>query len=700
MQARAERRRSRTVRPTPACPPSVRPPRPRPGVLAVAVVLLVAVILATAAILSPAAPALAEPSTTTGSATAAKPTGGDVIYWSDAGDDANPGLDSSAPVRTWDRVSELLRENTGVDKVALTGTVTLESTEVDPPRQLTITRADGNKQFNMFWVADGATVSFDDVTIDGGVVGDAATYEPGSSGGFIIVQGARSTVTLGGSCVLENNGNSAVVLNGDGATLDVEGATFRNNVAIFGGAIAASYESTVNVDAGTFEGNRGDSMGGAIMLSGGTGAQGESAHQTLNVTGRAGAVTFADNASKDGGGAICLNVGTSADIRSATFRNNNAMLGGAIYVAGNVDTSRGRGTLTMGSTLITGNSASSESDGDPEGYLAGGGIYSCPTSVLSLDVDEGYKIFGNTASDIAIDGDSQPFWGSQLYGAAPSFRISSRAADGTDSAWEKVMGAASDVSAYLDSEVTLQPDGGDRIALRSGNEGGVTDPSAYDVVLTGNSAEVGGAIANNGTLSIGSAGKDVSVTKVWDDAGKSDARPAYITLRLYADDAAEPLATVRIGTEADASAGVVAADVREDGSWGYVFENLPTKTPAGRKITYRVEEDQAAGYLAPVVTGDQASGFTVTNKVEPEGGNPGEPGGGNPGEPGGDNPGEPGGGNPGVGSGAPTRTKATPAQPGGLPDTSDPTSRSAALALAALGLVPAGTCLVVRRKLG
>ena len=106
-----------------------------------------------------------------------------------------------------------------------------------------------------------------------------------------------------------------------------------------------------------------------------------------------------------------------------------------------------------------------------------------------------------------------------------------------------------------------------------------------------------------------------------------------------------------------------------------------------RDSTYRVEEDQAEGYLAPVVTGDAASGFTVTNKVEP-GGNPGNPGGGS------------GGDTPGGGSGAPTKAKATPAQPSGLPDTGDPTSFSAALALAALGVVAAGMGLAARRPRG
>jgi hypothetical protein len=129
--------------------------------------------------------------------------------------------------------------------------------------------------------------------------------------------------------------------------------------------------------------------------------------------------------------------------------------------------------------------------------------------------------------------------------------------------------------------VTLKP--GDRVALKSGNTGGTTDPAAYDVVMTGNSADVGGAIANNGSVSIGSVGKDVSVTKVWDDAGKSDARPAYVTIRLYAGDATEPLATVRLGAKADASAGVVAADVHEDGSWATPSRTCPPRRRPGAR---------------------------------------------------------------------------------------------------------------------
>ena len=196
MQPRIEERRPATARPVPARPATSRPARPRcavtqAAVLVVLAVLLVAGTLATAMVLSPAAPALAEPA-----ATAQQDAAG-VVYWSDAGDDANSGLDASAPVKTWARVSELLDENAGVDTVALTGTVTLGGTEVRPSRQLTVTRAEGNKQFTMFWVADGATVSFNDVTIDGGVVSDVSTYAPNSSDGFIIVQGARSTVTLG-----------------------------------------------------------------------------------------------------------------------------------------------------------------------------------------------------------------------------------------------------------------------------------------------------------------------------------------------------------------------------------------------------------------------------------------------------------------------------------------------------------------------
>lgn len=635
----------------------------RVAVMVASVVLLVAAF---------ATPALAEST-------------GSTVYWSDAGNDANTGLDASTPVKTWTRVSEILDQSADVTTVALTGTVTLgDGTEVTPSRNVTITRSGDNKKFTMFWVADGASVAFDNVTIDGAVVSDAATHTVDASDGFMVLLGQSSTVSLGSSAVLENNGNSAVILNGNGATLNVNGATFRNNAATYGAAVAASFTSTVNVSAGTFENNHSSYHGGAIMLSGGTNTKGEAATQTLNVTGASGSVTFSGNGSA-GGGAVFVNVGTVANIDRATFTGNEAEVGGAIYVVGN--TNGTHGTLSLGSTLITGNTATGYGDSDVS--LAGGGIYSCPTSKLSLNVEKGYKIYGNASSDIAIDGDSRPFWDDELVGSEPSFLVSSRAADGTDSGWTMLQGNESSVSAYVDQEVTLAA--GDRVALKSQNSGGVTDPAAYEVVLSGNSALIGGAIANNGTTSIGGEGTDVSVRKVWDDEGKSDARPAYITVSVYASDSSEPVQTVRLGAEANAAEGVVAAHVNEDGSWSYTFENLPTVSPDGSAITYRVEEEKVEGYLDPVVTGDQKSGFTITNTAEPD-----EPVNPNPAEP--TEPTTPSEPTEPAAPAAPEQASADEPSAPKIPNTGDSTPLSAIAALAVLGVAALGLGAVARRR--
>lgn len=659
-------------------------------------VLMASVVLLVAAAVTPA---LAAPS-------------GATVYWSDSGSDANTGLDATAPVKTWAKVSELLEQNADVTTVALTGTVTLsDGTQVVPSRNVTITRTGDNKKFTMFWVADGASVTFDNVTIDGAVVSDASTHTVDATDGFMVLLGQSSTVNLGSSAVLENNGNSAVVLNGNGATLNVNGATFKNNAATYGAAVAASFTSTVNVNAGTFENNHASYFGGAIMLSGGTNTSGEVAKQTLNVTGSAGKVVFSNN-SAAGGGAIYVNVDTDAKIERATFTGNNAEVGGAIYVVGN--TNGNHGTLSLGSTLLTGNTATGY--GTSDASLAGGGIYSCPTSKLSLNVEKGYKIFGNTSSDIAIDGDSQPFWGDELAGSEPSFLVSSRAADGTDSSWTKLQGSESSVSAYLDHEVTLAS--GDRVALKSANGTGVTDPAAYDVVLSGNTAAVGGAIANNGTATIGGEGIDVSVRKAWDDEGKADGRPAYITVSVYAGSSTEPVQTVRLGATADAAAGVVAADVSEDGSWSYVFKNLPAVSPDGSAITYRVEEEKVDGYLDPVVAGDQATGFTITNTVEPdepvnpdpvEPTEPSEPSDPTPSEPSEPTPSEPTPTEPSEPTPTEPTTASEPTQPAAqpskaapsapkVPNTGDETSFSAIAPLAVLGVAALGLGAAVQRR--
>ena len=93
----------------------------------------------------------------------------------------------------------------------------------------------------------------------------------------------------------------------------------------------------------------------------------------------------------------------------------------------------------------------------------------------------------------------------------------------------------------------------------------------------------------------------ISVTKVWVDGENQDGiRPGRVEVTLLADDVAvdEPI--------------VLTAE----NQWSYTFENLD-KYKAGQEIEYTVEEEFVTGY-ASVITGDAATGYTVTNTHTPE----------------------------------------------------------------------------------
>ena len=94
----------------------------------------------------------------------------------------------------------------------------------------------------------------------------------------------------------------------------------------------------------------------------------------------------------------------------------------------------------------------------------------------------------------------------------------------------------------------------------------------------------------------------VSVAKAWDDSDDQDGlRPDSVTVQLYADGAAygDPV------------------ELTEGGGWTYTWTDLPMYD-SGSAIAYTVEEvDVPDGYTA-TVSGDAASGFTITNTHTPE----------------------------------------------------------------------------------
>ena len=87
----------------------------------------------------------------------------------------------------------------------------------------------------------------------------------------------------------------------------------------------------------------------------------------------------------------------------------------------------------------------------------------------------------------------------------------------------------------------------------------------------------------------------VSGSKTWnDDSNRDGVRPAYITIRLYAD-----------GTE------IACKNVTEADGWNWSFTDLP-RYEAGSEIVYTVKEDAVDGYTTAI------SGYNVTNTHNPE----------------------------------------------------------------------------------
>ena len=95
----------------------------------------------------------------------------------------------------------------------------------------------------------------------------------------------------------------------------------------------------------------------------------------------------------------------------------------------------------------------------------------------------------------------------------------------------------------------------------------------------------------------------VTVTKAWDDDGDRDGlRPESVEVQLLAD-----------GAEVEGR----TATLSESNSWTATFSGL-NQMSGGKKITYTVSEQRVEGYEEPVITGDAAKGFTITNEHAPE----------------------------------------------------------------------------------
>ena len=325
-----------------------------------------------------------------------------------------------------------------------------------------------------------------------------------------------------------------------------------------------------------------------------------------------------NKAYRTGGGVN--SVSNAVELNAGLIEGNVAeQQGGGVYVASDSFSAHFK------DTLITKNSAMSGS------YLAyGGGIWLCPTGDLETYVTNGVAIFDNEAPK----GSRSSHWGDDIahdsYGSSSGARIQmdSRMLGGGETTYYR--DGASAAPARFDANNPGKEqvfDGTERASdethdykTKLRNEGlkTVADTSAKDrakswarLTIQKNHAPRGAGVGSNGTLVFGTPEKtEVKVTKAWKTAdGKDLDAKSTVPVKVQLVGSVD-------GEKFDVGNPV---ELNAQNAWTHTFTDLPTtKTVDGKqaKIGYSVEELTVEGFTS-AVTGDAASGFTITNTQTP-----------------------------------------------------------------------------------
>jgi len=193
--------------------------------------------------------------------------------------------------------------------------ITLVSTDTEPGyynvRTLTQTRSQRNFAWGHFWVSGSLTLE-QNITLSGSVENGTNRF------GGVFVEG-RGTFTMNEGSMIENCGDSAVVVHGNmgagesnRATFYMNGGTIRNNSGANGGGVNVSGNSHMNMSGGSIENNTASTRGGGIHKTAGS----------VNISG--GVIT--GNTAPQGGG-INLHGGSTLVITGGSITNNTATAG-------------------------------------------------------------------------------------------------------------------------------------------------------------------------------------------------------------------------------------------------------------------------------------------------------------------------------------------------------------------------------------
>lgn len=580
-----------------------------------------------------------------------------------AGDDANPGT-REAPVRTFERARELMQRD-GAEAIRVTGALQVSGTAEAWELGGKALRRDAGYHGELVHLSRSASLTLGEVVLDGDADGGATGVSTNGdgSGGSLVGVFDGSTLTVGEGAVLEDNrvesrgswypeaGGAVFASHG---TVRVEGGAIRGNEAVYGGGIHGAYGSLIDVSAGSIQDNRAvegasanldPSYGGCgggicatdgadVNLSGGT-ISGNSAAErgggvsmgthfapakdspTLTMTGG----TIQGNSAGAAGGGIFLQAGYSASGNNGTPTYAVARITTG-DITGNSVTGEGNGSTMFGGGGIYVNGYSSEYDSFHNGELyledvevshnsapiAGAGYAACPVSVTEVNLTDGSAIFSNTTDA----GNAREIYvlsslSLGTHSGSPSYEVSPSMLGGGAYRWKYDDGTEVPLGAL---KGTLDASQGESLSLScdlADDSPEVERARALARVhVTGNSSPTrGGGIGSNGNVFVGTPSEktEVRVTKAWDDDGDaSGLRPSSVTVELYRDGTYVGYRTLAAG---------------DDGSWSATFDNLPKADASGHEYAYTVREREVAGYVA-TVTGDAATGFTITNAPAPK----------------------------------------------------------------------------------
>jgi hypothetical protein len=412
---------------------------------------------------------------------------------------------------------------------------------------------------------------------------------------------AGTAVTVTNKSVFEVSGDA--LIEGNRSTVNNARQHYANDDTSYGtahvntvsGAVLVENGGTMKMTGGTFKGNSSAQCGGAIAVANGG---------TLTMDGG----TITENHAGNAGGGI-YSYSDETTLNAGSITNNTAYLGGGVYSEGNT---AGYSTVTLNNVLIEGNSAS----------RLGGGIWTCPTGRLTVG-DNGAAIFGNTAgsgSETAAAGDDLALL-SQDQTIQKTHDVSNRMLGGGKVSYAQDGSTASNPSyqyGMILGHDRYDPENPKEVTVHNANgRTGYTLKSIVDqegtktlarskakLIISGNSATLGGGVGANGGIYIpGSGSKKIHIQKIWSQEPTGDDAPTSIVVTIYAG--GYPIENVTLSEEND---------------WSADLTNLPDDLDAS-SITAK-EVTNVAGYTASVSVSQSEEdaaqiNVTVTNTPTP-----------------------------------------------------------------------------------